>query len=1362
LDTLERVLQAAASIPVIIMTGVADETMAVRAVQAGAQDYLLKGSVDGQTLTRAIRYAIERKRGELHLRELAAIVDNSTDVIFRKDLQGIIRSWNKGAEQVYGYEASEVIGQPVSMLMPPKSVDQMTEIMERVRKGEKVERFETERIRKDGTRIIVSLTVSPISDNQGQVIAASTIAHDITEKRRAEEAVQHVQDRFRALTENAPDGVALVDLNGFMQFVSPAGRRIFGYGLEEEIDFDPAEHTHPEDLPGVLAAIEALIENPAHSPTLQYRFRHRHGSWRWIESTFTNLLHLPSVEAIVINFRDITDRQQAEEALHNSEMRLNNIVSNASEAILVINDEEQITFYNKAAQKAFGWSEEEIIGRPLSLLIPPRFAGHHHEYVQSFSTSSQTAHTMESRPEPTCLHKDGREFASTVGISKHIEGGRMFFTAIVQDITEKKQTEISIREKVVALETLGEIQRELNAATEAMTILDLLCQRIAGLIHVPKVAIAVRDISARMQLSAQHGLEEPSLVDGEFLSEWDHGFFRAQSAQRQTVAISQIAKDLPILPSFRAREHIEAMAISPLYNGERITGALVVFDTGPRDWTDDELQMLDLLAGQAAIALEKIRLLNEEKQRRAELTALYHLSAKLGESNDFNEVLRIVVNNAVELLHITFARILLLEENEFVVCAHHPVRDLPIDLALPSLPVDSMPYSFSRLTNAEAVVIDTRTSGIGEPERNILLLDHAQSLCLIPLKIRNLPLGVLVLGEARSQSREPFHENKLRLATSIGEQTSSAIQRTQLYKQTEQRLLHLQALTTIDHAISSSFDLKLVLNILTQQAKQQLEIDCVAAHLFDPVTQQLEYVAGAGLLTEEIANYKLGLGEGLLGSIALSEQMRLEPDLARASGLRRQPLILKEGFISYCGAPLIAKGKLVGVLEAFHRSSFKFTQEWVGFYKTLAGQAAIAIDNAQLLASLQRSNLELERRVAERTAELNRTNAELEQANRAKDEFLATMSHELRTPLNSILGLSESLLEQRRGSLNEHQERSLQIVETSGRHLLDLINDILDLSKIEAGKLDYYPQPVLVDELCRSCLGFIKSQAARKSITVTYQNEASIARLFADPRRLKQILVNLLSNAVKFTPEHGQVTLQVQADAQEDLIRFSVLDTGIGISTESQMLLFQPFVQVDSSLNREFQGTGLGLFLVQKLVDMHGGSVHVESEVDRGSRFTVNLPWGRKSLSDSVSLPSASEPSEESPVSSAEVPLRRRILLAEDNMASALTVGEYLESHGYLVQVAHDGLEVTQLASETVPDLILMDIQMPVMNGLEAIHRLRAHPQLASIPIIALTALAMSGDRERCMEAGADEYMSKPVPLKKLLSTIKEMLRSKA
>jgi len=591
------------------------------------------------------------------------------------------------------------------------------------------------------------------------------------------------------------------------------------------------------------------------------------------------------------------------------------------------------------------------------------------------------------------------------------------------------------------------------------------------------------------------------------------------------------------------------------------------------------------------------------------------------------------------------------------------------------------------------------------------------------------------------------------------------------HKQAEEKILRqlkrLNGLRAIDTAISSSFDVRVTLDIVLQQVASQLGVDAAAILLFDPHEQTIEYAASRGLHSNALHHTQLKLNEGYAGRVVRERQTIHVPDLSVADNKLLEALqIADEEFVDYFGTPLIVKGEVKGILELYHRSLLDPDPEWLDFLETLAGQAAIAIDNAQLFDNLQHSNAELEQRVAKRTEELQRTNIELEHANRAKDDFLATMSHELRTPLNSIMGMSESLLEQRRDPLSEYQQKSLQIIESSGRHLLELINDILDLSKIEAGKFDYYPQVIAVDEICRASLAFVKEQATKKSITVTYREETPVTKVYADLRRLKQILVNLLTNAVKFTPNHGQVILQVRADAERDRIQFVVIDSGIGIALEDLKQLFVPFSQVDRGLTREYEGTGLGLALVQKLTDLHGGSVNVESEVGKGSRFIINLPMGQdmvaqkeREVREFGSKLLLSEQAEKSNRSAHETGDRGIILLAEDNMANVLTIGDYLQSHGYQIVVAHDGLEAIEKAEEVHPDIILMDIQMPALDGLEAIRRLRVMPRFASTPIIALTALAMPGDRERCLEAGANEYMSKPVRLKELVKDVNELLR---
>jgi PAS domain S-box-containing protein len=421
-------------------------------------------------------------------------------------------------------------------------------------------------------------------------------------------------------------------------------------------------------------------------------------------------------------------------------------------------------------------------------------------------------------------------------------------------------------------------------------------------------------------------------------------------------------------------------------------------------------------------------------------------------------------------------------------------------------------------------------------------------------------------------------------------------------------------------------------------------------------------------------------------------------------------------------------------------------------------------DRKRVEEELEHYRHHLETLVEERTAELNRVNAELVRANRLKDEFLANMSHELRTPLHVILGMAESLQEEVYGPLIDRQRHSLQMIEESGNHLLTLIIDILDLAKIGAGKLELEITPVLVKSTCQVALRLTKQLAQKKLLKVSTLFDSSVETVQADERHLKQVLVNLLSNAIKFTPEGGQIGLEVEGDSEQQAVHFTVWDTGIGIASEEMDRVFQPFVQLDASLSRRYEGTGLGLALIARIVDLHGGSVSVESEVGQGSRFTVSLPWKEV---DDTSLP-VSKGELEFPTSrTPQLATRnsqlvtRTILIAEDHETTITTLSGYFAVKGYRVMIARNGWEAVAQTREFHPDIIVMDIQMPEMDGLGAIRHIRSDQHGKSIPIIALTALAMPGDRGQCLAAGADEYFSKPVSLRKLSEVIERLLSRK-
>jgi PAS domain S-box-containing protein len=455
--------------------------------------------------------------------------------------------------------------------------------------------------------------------------------------------------------------------------------------------------------------------------------------------------------------------------------------------------------------------------------------------------------------------------------------------------------------------------------------------------------------------------------------------------------------------------------------------------------------------------------------------------------------------------------------------------------------------------------------------------------------------------------------------------------------------------------------------------------------------------------------------------------------------------------------PIIRNEKAVAVLGLGNRPK-DYTQRDLEIAERFADYAWDITERKQMEIALADERNQLAKRVEERAADLIRANTNLARALRVKDEFLANMSHELRTPLNAILGLSESLGEQIAGPLNEKQQKYITTISESGRHLLALINDILDLAKIEAGQITLDINRVDIQSVCETSLRMIKQLAQKKRQDVALVIDDNIGLIWADERRLKQMIVNLLSNAVKFTPEDGKIGLEVHGNRAENEVMITVWDNGIGMREEDLSRLFQPFVQLDSGLARETTGTGLGLALVAQMVRLHGGSVRVASHPEQGSHFTIVLPWEPALAADPTTKMKitgkfrAVRPDPNN---------RPTILLIEDTNEVIMMIKDYLELAGYEVATAQDGVEGITQAQLIHPDLILMDVMMPRMDGLEATRRLRSEPDFEETPIIALTALAMPSDRERCISAGMNDYMSKPVNLKELVKTIQRFLVNK-
>ncbi len=541
-------------------------------------------------------------------------------------------------------------------------------------------------------------------------------------------------------------------------------------------------------------------------------------------------------------------------------------------------------------------------------------------------------------------------------------------------------------------------------------------------------------------------------------------------------------------------------------------------------------------------------------------------------------------------------------------------------------------------------------------------------------------------------------------------------------------------LERVGNLFTSSLDLKVNIDFTLRALSQLVECDSETVFLLDDEETKLTAMVTYPY-TEQVASVaSFGLGEGIVGwSVA-------ERKAVRVSDATTDPRFktLSSGTTpkSVMVMPLESPNRVVGALTLGRKTVKPFTDLEQALVRVIANQAAISVDNASLHASAQRQLQE----IALQKHELEVANAQIRENSRLKSEFLANMSHELRTPLNSILGFSEILKDNLAGKMSAQQEQEcLENIHSSGRHLLNLVNDVLDLSKIEAGRLELQYEEFQLGTCISEVLTVVRPLAERAGVSLLVEVDNETALLRADKGKFKQILYNLLSNSIKFTPDGGQAVVKTRTKPRAGQLLVQVKDSGIGIDPDHHGQIFSEFFQVQASADRQFEGTGLGLALVKRLVGLHGGTIKVDSQLGRGANFTVTLPL-RGLRPDGQ--------------------MRNRILVIEDNPSSLELSTLVLRGQGFKVDTATDGQEGLQKAKAHPYDLILMDIQLPGIDGLTVTRLLKADPRTSRTTIVALSARAMLGDEREAMEAGCSGYITKPIDVKSFLNTVTEYLEA--
>jgi signal transduction histidine kinase/ActR/RegA family two-component response regulator len=593
-----------------------------------------------------------------------------------------------------------------------------------------------------------------------------------------------------------------------------------------------------------------------------------------------------------------------------------------------------------------------------------------------------------------------------------------------------------------------------------------------------------------------------------------------------------------------------------------------------------------------------------------------------------------------------------------------------------------------------------------------------RTLLSTPMILQDEVVGVLSMWRT---DVKPFDDRERELLEEFAAQGAIALRLESRGAELASKVGQLEALREVGEAVGSSLDLDEVLDRIVSNAVRLTGTDGGSIMEYDESGDSFHVRAASGSspdLVEQLRAITIDRGSTLVGRTALERKPLEVPDLAQAELDPHLEILFRDGWRSVLAVPLLRGDRMVGVLVIRRRTVGTFPPEVSELLQGFATQSALAIVNARLFRELQTKT------------------KELEIASQHKSDFLASMSHELRTPLNAVIGFSEVLLDRMFGEINERQDEYLRDILNSGRHLLELLNEILDLSKVEAGQMVLEPSTFGVGSALEYTLKMVRERATQHAITVTVDVADGVDTVVADELRFKQVVLNLLSNAVKFTPDGGSVSVRAYREGTDLVV--TVADTGIGVPPEDQERIFESFQQGRRGAPKE-EGTGLGLTLSRRIVGLFGGRLWLKSTPGSGSTFGFSVP-GLPEREDEVASPERDK-----------LPV---VVLVDDDRASLDLLSVYLDGSGTRVLRARDGVEALEQIRRVSPVAVVLDIKLPRLDGWQVLAELKADPATAAIPVVIASVV---DDRPRGLALGADEYLLKPIRRDDLVDALRRV-----
>ncbi len=714
------------------------------------------------------------------------------------------------------------------------------------------------------------------------------------------------------------------------------------------------------------------------------------------------------------------------------------------------------------------------------------------------------------------------------------------------------------------------------------------------------------------------------------------------------------------------------------------------------------------------------RLLHAQQQSEATREILEALGRA---GSDPGEVLDTIIERATRLCRAQVAQLYLVDGDTFRLS--RVSGDVPADFLRY---VRDHPLAPTRDSLLGRVVLDRRTQQIrdvladpGYGRHDLQNLGGFRTLMSAPMLLNGDVIGILSVW--RTEAR-PFDEGEVDVLSAFATQAAIVVRQVELVaalgarsEELAAKVVQLEVLREIGDAVSSTLNLDEVLGGIVRGAVRLTGADGGSIMEYEAEADCFRVRATAGgnpELTERLRDLHIQRLTSPVGHAAVERTTLDVPDLGEISRDEHLDVLLADGWRSLLAVPLVRQDHLVGALVIRRRAPGGFGADTPELLRTFANQSGLAIVNARLYG------------------ELDTKRAELEIASRHKSEFLASMSHELRTPLNAVIGFSEVLLDRMFGDLNPRQEEYLRDIWTSGRHLLELLNEILDLSKVEAGRMVLEPSLMSVRACLDYVLSLVRDRAAAHGIDLRLEVSDDVGIVWADELRFKQVVLNLLSNAVKFTPDGGRV--QVEATREDADVVIRVSDTGMGVLPADRERIFESFQQGHRGAPKE-EGTGLGLTLSRRIVSLFGGSLWLEPQAEVGSVFGFRVPL----------------PAVESAVAS-DPDGKRTVLLVDDDRASLDLMTAYLSASPVRVLHARDGVEALALARSASPAAVVLDIRLPRMDGWEVLTRIKADPATSAIPVVVASII---DERPRGLQLGAAAYLLKPVRRDDLLDALR-------